>query len=154
MTETERPWYQDGWLVFGIVFGLVPFTVLVGYAIRREHLPRVTPRVSGEVRHSLLSEPELELSVWHQYPGPLQSGRLIMTVEQSTEDGRAKPIIEIHSFESWQPNKQNAVQLRIPPNQFTPDREMSMTFYLEARNMKPTQVDGVWFGTGWKSKAE
>ncbi len=58
---------------------------------------------------------------------------------------------EIHSFETWEPNEDHAVEFTIPMPHFDPEQELPLLIELTAKNAKPFTFTTTWLGNGWKS---
>jgi hypothetical protein len=139
----KKLWYQDGWIVFWIVV----IAIVVFLNLREEPKP-VPIRVIGGVREPLFGPSRFELSVWHEFPGNLQSGILTVWVQ-----GAAVPAdkeFEAHSFETWNPNKDNAVRFEFPLESYDSSKPLSVKCSVEAENARRATTNHVWLNGGWK----
>lgn len=151
---SQKHWYQDGWLVFAILF----FGSLLGLSFYREYLedskPRVTPEISGKITRPSLGPPTLELTVWHQYPAALRNVQLNVNINEDPSRGEEHWDRRQHSFESWPPNRDHAITFSFPLKQYDPQREIAVGIILMGKNIKLSMQGATWLGNTWKSNSE
>jgi len=155
VSASQQPWYHSGANALGIAF----FTFLalaIGTFKYLQHLenqkPLATPYVSGKINQPLLGSPVWEVHVWHQCPGVLRNGRLNVFVESdllADDDGID---IESFSFETWEPNKANAVTFSFTLERIDIEQEIPILATLEARNAHTGQIFSSWLGYDWNKK--
>lgn len=150
---TQRYWYQDGWVVFGIVF-VTGFLALSFYNQRekakQDALPEVVPKLAGSLSQPLFGPPTLKITVWHQYPAALRNVVLYVKVNEEPAQGEAHWDKREHSFESWSPNQDQAVSFDYPLRQYDPNQEIHVAVVLMGKSIKPYGGSAKWLGTGWK----
>lgn len=147
---SERYWYQDGWLILVLV-GIVGF---FGYAFYVQQIdrstPEITPSLTGRLLQPLLGPPSLEITVWHQHPEALRNVRLFVMVNEDPARGQDQLIDREHSFESWSPNRDQAMTFTFPLQQYDPQREIAVSVILVGKSIKPSVHRAAWLGSGWK----
>lgn len=147
---SERYWYQDGWVVLGIVF-----VVVFGWGVYRQSAedskPQVIPNIVGSMNHPLFGSPTLVITLWHDHTGVLRNGRLMVSVDGKQVEGRSGLDTQFHSFEVWQPNRENAVTLKFPIKNFDPTKEIPISYSLIGHGIKPFRYSNAWLGDTWKS---
>lgn len=138
----EQPWYQKGWLVLFILFVVGFF--YAGHV--EQSKPIVVPRVTGKLRHPILfGPPTLELNVWHQHPGNLENGWVLILV-----DGE----IGEHSYSVWQPNEAHAVKFSFPLRDYDPKREFRVHVIIQGKGIRPYRSLDLWLGNTWKDNQQ
>ncbi len=151
----ERYWYQDGGTVLGIVFVAVVIGFF-GYAsherAQHEALPDVVPKITGHLSQPLFGSPTLEITVWHQHTAALRNVVLFVNVNEDPDHDEKQWDKREHSFETWQPNKDQAVKFTFPLRRFDPQKEIRVGFVLAGKTIKPYFGSGDWIGKGWKSE--
>lgn len=151
---SEKHWYQDGWVVLAIVF----IGGVFGLSFYRKHLedskPLITPMISGKLTRPLLGTPTLEVTVWHQHPAALRN--VVLNVNVNEDPARREEYWDRrqHSFESWPPNKDQAVTFSFPLKQYAPEREVKVGVILLGKSIKLSMEGGTWLGETWKSDKE
>lgn len=157
MTQ-ERYWYQDGWNIFLLVFVVLPIIVvfaLGSYANWREDAkPYVSPKITGRIEQPLFDTPRLVLIIWHQHPGNLRNGHLVVTVDSEFVRLPNGDKSLIHSFETWEPNRDHAVTLTFPLNGFDRQKELPIQTRLTTKHTQPFVNKDAWLGDNWKSNLE
>ena len=150
---SERHWYQDGWVVFCIV-AVVGFLGLSIYGQHRQAeldaRPEVIPKLSGRLSQPLLGSPTLEITIWHQYPATLRSVVLCVNVNEDPAKGEQHWDRREHSFETWQPNVENAVKFSFPLKRYDPNHEIHIGCGVLGKTIKPYLGSAEWLGDGWK----
>ncbi|MCA9088806.1 MAG: hypothetical protein KDA90_09240 [Planctomycetaceae bacterium] len=152
MSQSEKHWYQDGGVVLFItaLCGIALFVGLnIWKEIEEENRPVAFTLLTGRLDGSLLTEPTLHISVWHQFPGTLRNGTLTVTTDSSMVEKRAQ--FQIHSFEEWDPNRDAQIELTFQLHDFDPQQEIPLTVRLEGKNSQPYRHRFVWLGNDWKS---
>ena len=154
---SDKAWYQDGWVVFCIVLFLLGIGLPVGHELytdwQQAQKPLIRPMVAGRVNQPMIGKPTFELSVWHQKAGNLKNGSLMVTLEGELAQDADRET-QIHSFEVWQPNRENAVQFSLPLSHFDPEKEISITVMLGAKNSKLSLVTYFWKGDDWLENSD
>ncbi len=149
----QRPWYQDG----GTVLAVVVVTLMLGLSIHARHqkaqqeaLPEVVPKVTGQLSRTFLGPPTLELTVWHQYAAALQNVVLVVNLNEDPALDDKQWDKREHSFESWPPNKEQAVKFTFPLKRYDPKQPIRVEYMLVGKTIKPHVSSGDWLGEGWK----
>jgi hypothetical protein len=154
---TERAWYQDGVVVFWICVA-VAFLYYVKSKNDREeqerNIPMVIPKLSGRLQQPLLGGPILEINLWHQHPGNLRNGRIDVSVRTSLVQEHPGASVQSHSFEVWEPNKDNTVTLPFQLLRFDAQEEILVEIVLTAKDVRPYKYTPVWIGNDWKSNQQ
>lgn len=155
MSEQEKYWYQDGGIVLLILFvgAVLSFW---GFNAWREYqfsqIPIILPISAGRLEQPLWGDPVLHVQVWHQFPGRLQKGNLIISSDSPmVVEGDQ---FQMHSFESWDPNRDHEVKLRFRLQNFNPKQEIPLTMRIEATNGRAIDYTPKWLGWDWKSNQE
>ncbi len=150
----ERYWYQDGWVVIGLIVGAGFAALLVRGCIERDRensKPRVVPQVTGKLNQPIFGSPSLTITVWHQHTGTLRNGMLQVTLNEDPAKSEDRWQRQQHSFEAWEPNKDHAVTFTFPLQEYQPHKEIHLGFLLVGRDIKPFILGVEWLGQGWKS---
>lgn len=135
---------------FLVVFGF-PISEMLYDAWQRSQKETVVPQIAGEINQPLFGHPNLEVEVWHQYPGDLKKGQLIVIIEGTTVPGPEGAASRLHSFGSWEPNRENGVDFTFPLTHFSPEEEISFKVSLVGENVKTIDREHAWLGDSWKS---
>lgn len=157
MSENERAWYQNGETTLVVTIGLcivVYFGLQYFWELQDQQKLVAVISASATIERAFQKNPVWKVKVWHQCPGILRNGQLIVTVES---DQLAKPNGEqfkMYSFEEWSPNEGNGVDFEFPLQAFDLEQEMPIKFELSAKNAKPYIYRDAWFGRGWKSNQD
>lgn len=149
----QKHWYQDGGLMLLIVAGIC---WLAGSAYQEWAKPQVwstIPRITGGVEQPLLGSPSLTITIWHQTPGDLKNGVILVLVPGAGDAGEDDDT-QIHSFETWSPNQDQAVTFTIPLPNYRVDQEIPVEILVRAINLKTYSISAVWFGNTWKSNLD
>lgn len=147
-----RYWYQDGWVVLAVVgvAGFFGYSFYVNEAQRAT--PQIKPSLSGRVLKPLFGAPSLEINVWHQHPAALRNVRLLVMVNADPARAKEHWIEREHSFESWSPNRDQAMTFTFPVPQYDPQQEIAVSVLLAGKSIKFSMHDAVWLGSGWKEE--
>jgi hypothetical protein len=148
---SERYWYQNGWTVFWIVVVVGAVSLHFYNTAVDRATPSVTPKVTGRLHQPLFGTPTLEITAWHQYPAALRNVQLFVSVNDDPARSQERWIQRVHSFESWSPNRDQAVTLTFPLKQYDPQLEIAVTILLAGKSVKMSLQEAVWQGSGWKS---
>lgn len=109
---TERYWYQNGWVVLGILLGggFLALSFLAQHEKAKiDALPLVVPKLSGSLSQPIFGTPTMKINVWHQYPAALRNVVLVVSVKEGPVQGDAAWDRREHSFEAWSPNQDQSV---------------------------------------------
>lgn len=128
------------------VVALIGFVVLAGILNPKKEFARV--RVTGSAQSHFLADPTFTLVVWHQHAGDLKNGRLTVRILGNQVPERDSE--HLHSFERWEPNLENGVQLRVSLPDYKPAEPMVIEIYVEAANVLDTPARFVWQNGGWR----
>jgi hypothetical protein len=141
----NKHWYQDGWVVLGVVFG----TGLLYLLLFTSPTPMVYPRLLARVDQPFLSSPEFVVSVFHQHPAKLNQVILKVRVSQQIAlDHREWPE-QVHSFEAWGPNQDQEVSFTFPLPAYDPDKDVGIEVILEGQGVKRTLTFARWKNGAW-----
>ncbi|MDA1055768.1 MAG: hypothetical protein O3C40_35695 [Planctomycetota bacterium] len=142
--KTRFAKYEGGCLIAVIVvFGLVFLAGLLN--------PKKKPvdvRVIGQIQGHFIDDPTFTLAIWHQHEGNLKNGRL--TVHLHRKSVRPEDAAHVHSFETWSPNKQNAVTKSISLPNYDPAEPLVVEVFVKAANARDTLIRLVWHNGAWK----
>ena len=142
---SDKHWYQDGWRVLVILI-IVGFVYLVS---TNKEPPTVYPRLAGRVEQPFLGSPSFVVTVFHQHPASLRN--VILRVKLSQEialDHREWPE-QVHSFETWLPNRDNAVSFTFPLKSYDPQKDLGVEATLEGKDLKRSLSFARWVNGGW-----
>lgn len=151
MNQTEKHWYQDGFTVIAVVIvATLLFSWLRNESKRNEEASRpvIVPLFSGRVEQPFFGDPVLHMTVWHQFPGTLRNGTL--TIDTTSPMIAERDQHQIHSFETWQPNRDQEVTFRLTLQNFDPDTELPIDVKIVAANGRSQPRTETWLGQGWK----
>ncbi|MBD3675696.1 MAG: hypothetical protein HUJ26_19465 [Planctomycetaceae bacterium] len=155
MTNTERAWYQDGWIVLFVVLMGGTIIVPVGSQLYRqweyEQKPYVVPQITGRVERPVFGQPKLIITAWHQHAGDLRNGLFVVSLNHKKDEHSKNENRRIHSFELWKPNKENALEFTFPLSHDEVAEEIPMSFLLTAKNIKRHFSVDSWLIDNWKS---
>lgn len=135
---------ETGCLIVVVVF--IGFFLLAGLLNPKQKT--VDVRVMGQVKQPLLAGPSFELAVWHQHPGNLKNGTLTIWIKGKAVPQGWPP--KVHSFESWNPNQENAVTVSCPLKNYDPAEPLVVQVLVKAANARDTSTRFVWQGNRWK----
>jgi hypothetical protein len=142
---SDKHWYQDGWRVL-IILIIVGFVYLVS---TNKEPPTVYPRLAGRVEQPFLGSPSFVVTVFHQHPASLRN--VILRVKLSQEialDHREWPE-QVHSFETWPPNRDHAVSFTFPLTSYDPQKDLGVEATLEGKEIKRSVSFARWVNGGW-----
>ncbi|MCG6157265.1 hypothetical protein [Rubinisphaera margarita] len=145
MTQ-ERAWYQDGFIMIFVVLSMI-YIGCMYLEYQWSQIPRIYPRLSGQVVRPMLSMPDFSLELWHQHAGNLRNG--VMSVTLSGESIAENARHQTHSFEVWPPNRENSITLKFPLQRFDQESELKVEITLTAANSHPSYSSFVWKGEDW-----
>ena len=150
----ERPWYQNGWTMLFIILVLLVIGPPLYQRYQFSQLARIRPQLTGRITEPLFGNPELEITVWHQNAGNLHNGVLAVIADGKivlSDDRKAK---HFHSFEMWQPNKQNALSFTVPLTEVDSREAISISILLNAKNCHQYFAVAEWKGLEWTDLSE
>jgi hypothetical protein len=142
--KTRLAKYEGGCLIAVIV--VIGLVFLAGI-LNPKNKP-VDVRVTGQIQGHFIDDPTFTLSVRHQHEGDLKNGRL--TVWLRGKSIRPEDTAHVHSFESWGPNKQNAVPIQVSLPNYDPAEPIVVEVFVRAANARDTSSRLVWQNGGWK----
>ena len=153
----ERYWYQDGGTVF-LIFLMGGVALLVGYSFYLKELdnakPLIDPEIAGRLHQPMFGSPRLEITVWHQHPGVIRNGKLLVNLNEDPAKGQETWDRRVHSFEVWEPNKDHAVTFEFPLTRYDPQQPIHVGVILLGSEIKMSVRGVEWLGTTWKSNLE
>ena len=142
---SEKHWYQDGWTVL-IVLAIAGFLYL---SSTRQEPIEVYPLLAGRVEQPILGAPSFVVTVFHQHPATLRN--VILRVRLSQEialDHKVWPE-QVHSFETWLPNRDQSVSFTFPLKPYDPQKDIGVEATLEGKEVKRSISFGRWVNGGW-----
>ena len=155
MPEKEKYWYQDGGVVLLIVFLGSMLFIWIWNAWKEYEFsqrPMILPVPSGRLVQPLFGNPVLHMDVRHQFPGTLQNGQLTISTDSSmVVEGDQ---FQVHSFETWKPNRDNEVQFQFRLQNFDPAEEIPLKMRIDAKNGRAFDYTPTWLGRDWKANQE
>jgi hypothetical protein len=149
----ERPWYQSGWVALAIVLLLVTFGPTAYQQYRFSQLAQITPQLAGRIEEPLIGPPIFHVTAWHQNAGDLKNGilsvgakgDLVADPENSTK---------VHSFETWSPNKENAISWAFPLVEFDASKEIEVVVFLKSKISRVYFAVAKWKDREWTDISE
>lgn len=134
-------------LFFGTLIGVV---VLKHWNERVEaNRPLIVPQVAGTLEQPLFGDQVLHIIVWHQFPGTVRNGTL--TIHTTSPLVLEWDRLQIHSFEAWEPNRDQQVTFDLALTNFNPTTEIPLDVQITAANGRPHLHTATWLGETWKS---
>lgn len=143
MPESERPWYQNGFVM--LVVAGVAFVAYVMFIAPRKDFVEI--EVSGYVDRNQFDEQVLIVEVHHVFPGVLKRGRITAWAAGKPLGKLAK--LRRHSFERWSPNVEHAVSFEFPIEPLDEPQPIEVFIEITAENAKETLFDMEWKGDKW-----
>ncbi len=144
----ERPWYQNGWVALAILLLLVTFGPTAYQQYRFSQLAQITPQLAGRIEEPLIGPPIFQVTAWHQNAGDLKNG--ILSVGAKGEIvAEPEDSTKVHSFETWSPNKANAVSFSFPLVEFDASKEIEVAVFLKSKNSRVYFAVAKWRGDEW-----
>ena len=146
----KQAWYENGWVMLFLVVIGVPWGLHFYNNYQEAQLPQVIPQVAAAIEEPLWESPRLCLTVWHQVEGNLRNGSIAVSVNGKVLAADDHSIIQMHSFEIWQPNRDNGVDFEIPLTGFGPEDQLGVAVRIRAGNCHEGKVASTWTADGWK----
>lgn len=150
----ERAWYQRGSTVLGIVVFAVWAIPLLYQGWQQSQMVHVNPQVAGCINQPTFGEPSFEVHIWHQHSGNLRNGTFTVSVATDMLKNPEGTESTMHSFEVWEPNRENAVKFKFPLRRFDPHQEIQFSVLLAGKNISTYYYADTWLGSDWKSNQE
>jgi len=154
MSDSERAWYQNGWVVLCIVAVIVGFGIPLYDEWQKSQRIYVIPHLRGRVHQPMFGDPDFVVTVWHQHTGNLRNGYVEVTIQGDMAGSSDGTESAVHSFEVWEPNRENSVTLTLPLSHFDATQEIPFKLELRGRDMRPFAYTDAWLGNTWKSNLE
>ena len=144
----EPPWYQNGWVALAILLLLVTFGPTAYQQYRFSQLAQITPQLAGRIEEPLIGPPIFHVTAWHQNAGDLKNGILSVGAKGEIVAESEDPT-KVHSFETWSPNKANAVSFSFPLVEFDASKEIEVVVFLKSKNSRVYLAVAKWRGDEW-----
>ncbi|WP_013630036.1 hypothetical protein [Rubinisphaera brasiliensis] len=133
MSENQA-WYQNGWIMLFLAVVVLPLGIQLFNEYQESQLPHIRPQVAVRMEDPFGEGPVLHVVVWHQNAGNLRNGVLVVSVKGELVEEEENRATRVHTFETWEPNKENQLEFEIPLIHFDPEVELRFTVLMKSVN--------------------